>query len=45
MEEWFLAFLEVFNGVAVIRSQFKMSVEIHVDACLSGAGANWDNAL
>ena len=39
--KWFIAFLQEFNGQAVIRSQYIPSVVIYIDACLTGAGAVW----
>ena len=39
---WFLSSLKEFNGVAMIRSQFKPSVVIFVDACLIGGGSLWE---
>ena len=39
---WFLKFLKSFNGVAMIRSQFKPSVIIFVDASLIGGGSLWE---
>ena len=39
---WFIRFLEVFNGKAVIRSLFTPNVILFVDACLVGGGSLWE---
>ena len=44
--KWFLKFLPAFNGVTFFRKSPIQSLDsLHLDACLSGLGAIWNNRV